>query len=362
MKDHFKSIGDIVRADIVMLGGRSKGMGTVEFRNKEDVQRAIDEMDHSTFLNREIFVRQDNPPPGGESRAPPSRFDDRRSRFDDRRGGSRFEERRFDDRRSERRPREEGFEIFVGNLPFRTNWQDLKDLFRNVGEVIRADVRQDDRGRSKGFGTVIFSNQEDILKAIEQYDKYELDGRRIDVREGRPSGGQQNSRPQEQARVKKNSDFTEGVTGDNEIASETIFADNLPFATANEDLFDLFETVGKVETLEIKFAPNGRASGSAVIRFSTVDEAATAIEKLNNYEYGNRPLKLSYARYPNQEPSQDAPIEDAPIEDAPVEDAPVEDAQVEEAPVDAPVESAPTETVVEEITVVEELPEAEMNE
>ncbi|ODV96324.1 hypothetical protein PACTADRAFT_33497 [Pachysolen tannophilus NRRL Y-2460] len=301
LKDHFKAVGEIIRADIVTNHGKSRGMGTVEFTDKESVQKAIDEFNHTEFLSREIFVRQDYPPP-----------ESKRDRYDERRSNRRYEERRYDDRRSnryeERRsfdrrtinappPPPEGCEIFVGNLPFRTNWQDLKDLFRNVGDVTRADVRLDDRGRSRGFGTVIFSNKEDAEKAIETYQGYEIDGRKIDIRAGNSGKRivEEDLRPKFTA--KKNSEFTEDVVGDGE-PSETIFADNLPFATANEDLFDLFETVGKVEKAEIKYNSDGRASGSAVVRFTNADDAASAIQKLNNYEYGNRPLKLSYAKLP----------------------------------------------------------------
>lgn len=45
-------------------------------------------------------------------------------------------------------------------------WQDLKDLFRQAGGVVRADIALAADGRSKGFGTVIFSTEEEAKKAI----------------------------------------------------------------------------------------------------------------------------------------------------------------------------------------------------
>jgi RNA recognition motif-containing protein len=50
-------------------------------------------------------------------------------------------------------------------LPYSVAWQDLKDLFRKVGDVIRADVMERD-GRSKGCGTVLFSHVRDVDEAI----------------------------------------------------------------------------------------------------------------------------------------------------------------------------------------------------
>jgi len=39
--------------------------------------------------------------------------------------------------------------VYVGNLPWQTSWQDLKDHMRQAGNVVRADVFVDETGRSK---------------------------------------------------------------------------------------------------------------------------------------------------------------------------------------------------------------------
>jgi RNA recognition motif-containing protein len=51
-------------------------------------------------------------------------------------------------------------------LPYRTSWQDLKDLFRPIPGLIRADVMQDREGRSRGCGIVVFETTEDAQEAI----------------------------------------------------------------------------------------------------------------------------------------------------------------------------------------------------
>ncbi|KAG0144156.1 hypothetical protein CROQUDRAFT_641281 [Cronartium quercuum f. sp. fusiforme G11] len=73
-------------------------------------------------------------------------------------------------------------QLFVGNLPFRVRWQDLKDLFRKAGTVLRADVSLTIDNRSKGFGTVLFANRYDALKAIEIYNGFSWQTRTLDVR------------------------------------------------------------------------------------------------------------------------------------------------------------------------------------
>jgi RNA recognition motif-containing protein len=60
-------------------------------------------------------------------------------------------------------------QLFVGNLPYRIRWQDLKDLFRKCGTVLRADVALTAENRSKGFGTVLYQSDRDAMRAIETF-------------------------------------------------------------------------------------------------------------------------------------------------------------------------------------------------
>ncbi|CEH13740.1 rna-binding domain-containing protein [Ceraceosorus bombacis] len=71
--------------------------------------------------------------------------------------------------------------LFVGNLPFHCQWQDLKDLFRAAGNIQRADVALTPEGRSRGFGTVLFSSPDDAQNAVRIYHGYEYSGRTLKV-------------------------------------------------------------------------------------------------------------------------------------------------------------------------------------
>lgn len=74
----------------------------------------------------------------------------------------------------------------------------------------------------------------------------------------------------------------------------------LPWSTSNEDLVELFQTIGKVDQAEIQYEPSGRSRGTGVVKFDTLDNADTAIAKFSGYQYGGRPLGLSYVRYLGQ--------------------------------------------------------------
>ncbi|MBA2394830.1 MAG: RNA-binding protein [Ktedonobacteraceae bacterium] len=74
--------------------------------------------------------------------------------------------------------------LYVGRLPYQTTEQDLADLFGQLGEVVSATVIIDrETGRSKGFGFVEMSNDQDAQNAISQLNNSTLEGRTIIVNE-----------------------------------------------------------------------------------------------------------------------------------------------------------------------------------
>ncbi len=78
--------------------------------------------------------------------------------------------------------------IYVGNLPFRTNTEELRDLFAEHGEVQDCVIPVDrDSGRSRGFGFVDMADEE-ARNAITALDGYDMDGRQLRVNEARPRG------------------------------------------------------------------------------------------------------------------------------------------------------------------------------
>lgn len=76
--------------------------------------------------------------------------------------------------------------LYVGNLPYQTASQDLQSLFETYGKVISAQVLSDrETGRSRGFGFVEMENDAEALKAIENLDGQDFQGRRLTVNEAR---------------------------------------------------------------------------------------------------------------------------------------------------------------------------------
>lgn len=77
--------------------------------------------------------------------------------------------------------------LFVGGLSYETTEATLKETFSQAGTVESATVITDKMsGRSKGFGFVEMSSEEEAQKAIEMFNGKEIDGKNVTVNEARP--------------------------------------------------------------------------------------------------------------------------------------------------------------------------------
>jgi cold-inducible RNA-binding protein len=75
--------------------------------------------------------------------------------------------------------------LYVGNLPFSTTADDLRDVFSQHGNVSTADIVSDrDTGRSRGFGFVEMQDGAD--EAIASLNGAQFQGRALTVNEARP--------------------------------------------------------------------------------------------------------------------------------------------------------------------------------
>lgn len=77
-------------------------------------------------------------------------------------------------------------QIYVGNLPYRSGEDDVRDLFSQYGEVISVKLITDrETGRPRGFGFVEMEDDA-ALNAIESLDGKEFEGRTLRVNEAKP--------------------------------------------------------------------------------------------------------------------------------------------------------------------------------
>lgn len=80
-----------------------------------------------------------------------------------------------------------GRKLYVGNLTYQTDSSELQQIFGQFGTVEQAEVIADrETGRSKGFGFVTFSTDEEAAAAIEAMNGKDHGGRALTVNEAKP--------------------------------------------------------------------------------------------------------------------------------------------------------------------------------
>ena len=73
--------------------------------------------------------------------------------------------------------------LYVHNLSWRVSWQDLKDHFRQAGEVVHTKILTEGGpgGRSKGCGIVEMATIDEAARAVEMLSDTNLDGRNLSL-------------------------------------------------------------------------------------------------------------------------------------------------------------------------------------
>lgn len=166
VKDHFRTAGPVYHVEVLTDSeGRSKGCALVEMEQAADALRAISMLSNSVLNGRNITVREDREDPDARpGRAPTRPIVSSGAGFGSRQSAG---------------PPSEGMQIVIHGLPYRMAWQDLKDLCRPAGTVLRADVILNMDGSSKGYGIVTFVSQKDAAAAIAMLNGKVIDGRVI---------------------------------------------------------------------------------------------------------------------------------------------------------------------------------------
>ena len=83
--------------------------------------------------------------------------------------------------------------VYVGNLPFSTDDDELRGLFEPHGQVVSSKVITDrETGRSRGFGFIEMANDDEARTAIDKMADFQHGGRTLTVNEARPREDRRN--------------------------------------------------------------------------------------------------------------------------------------------------------------------------
>mmetsp|Transcript_25734 Transcript_25734/g.56731 ORF Transcript_25734/g.56731 Transcript_25734/m.56731 type:complete len:325 (-) Transcript_25734:42-1016(-) len=203
---------------------------------------------------------------------------------------------------------EEGFSVYVSNLAWEVAWQDLKDQFRQCGDVSRAEIMMDDNLRSKGCGVVMFRTEEAAKKAIAELNDTELKGRVMHVREDRnPERTQQDimmgmswkgkgGKGMWGAPMAYDWGWQGGGKGYGKGKGKgawgftRVFVANLDYEVGWQDVKDFFRQCGPVGRVELMMNEETKKSrGCGTVEFQTASAAWNAVQ-CHDYMFRGRPI------------------------------------------------------------------------
>lgn len=174
LKDHMRKAGNVDSATVMTNAqGESICCGIVVYQRPQEAIRAIRELQNSELKGQQIYVREDRAQGGAGGRG----FS--RGGYAGRGRGGRGVAGRGG---RTGRGGEHSVQVYVGNLSMETTWRELKDHFRQCGEVTHAEVKTNPQGQSRGFGIVTFSTKEEADTAIARLNSSELQGSSLEVR------------------------------------------------------------------------------------------------------------------------------------------------------------------------------------
>ncbi|KAH7060575.1 hypothetical protein B0J12DRAFT_649346 [Macrophomina phaseolina] len=172
--------------------------------------------------------------------------------------------------------------LYVGNLFYQTQEDQLRQEFSRFGNIVKTTIIRDPAGLSRGFGYVEFENDDSAAVAIVQMNQRVIDGRRLTVQHHRRRE-QTDQRPRRRNEGRVNP------------PSKTLFIGNMSFEMSDRDLNDLFRNIRNV--LDVRVAIDrrtGQPRGFAHADFIDETSATKAKELLSQKELYGRRLRVDY--------------------------------------------------------------------
>ncbi|KAL8529896.1 hypothetical protein ACS0TY_007094 [Phlomoides rotata] len=175
----------------------------------------------------------------------------------------------------------EGTKVYVGNLPYDVDGENLAMLFSKAGIVDMAQVIVDRATeQSRGFGFVTMSTVEEAEKAVEMFNRYDLSGRLLTVNIAAPRG----ARPER--------DAPHRAFG----ASYKLYVGNLAWNVDSERLEQVFSEHGKVVSARvIPDMESGKSRGFGFVVMSSEAEMNDAIANLDGQSLDGRAIRVNAA-------------------------------------------------------------------
>jgi len=182
-----------------------------------------------------------------------------------------------------------GRKIFVGRLPLSVEKKEFEEIFEPFGEIETCYLVKKPGSstfRSMGVGFVIFKSAEDATEAVRVKDQSELYGKCIKVKLAQRPENIRNNTPTNSRYDKE---------------GRKIHVKNIPFATLDRDLKEMFQEFGKIDEAYVPLTHDTeRPQGYGFVTFKDARDAEAAIRHWNGKTHKGRTITCAKAKPPGR--------------------------------------------------------------
>jgi len=252
----FQQFGQILSCKIELdEGNESKGYGYIQYATGEAADKAIDKVNGKMLAGKKVFVGS---------------FIPRKERIAE-------------------NASKKYTNIYVKNLDDSIDDDKLLKLFAGHGLIKSAVVMKDEQtGKSKGFGFVNFEKPEEAEEAVNKLNDTEYEGKTIFV--GR---AQKKIERESELRSKFEQMKMEHMT---KYQGVNLYIKNLDDDMDDTKLRGIFDQFGTITSARVMNDPKGGSKGFGFVCFSTPEEATKAVTEMNGKIVGNKPLYVALAQ------------------------------------------------------------------
>lgn len=168
--------------------------------------------------------------------------------------------------------------IFIKNLHPAIDNKALHDTFSAFGKILSCKVATDEVGNSKCFGFVHYESHEAAEAAIENVNGMLLNDHEVFV------GKHISKKDRESKFEEMKANYT------------NVFVKNLPLDYTEDQLKELFSSYGAITSLYLEKDQDGKSKGFGFVNFENHQDAAKAVEELNNKVINDQPIYVGRAQ------------------------------------------------------------------
>ncbi|KAF2471844.1 polyadenylate binding protein [Lindgomyces ingoldianus] len=168
--------------------------------------------------------------------------------------------------------------VFIKNLDVAIDNKALHDTFAAFGNILSCKVAQDEMGNSKGYGFVHYETAEAATNAIKHVNGMLLNEKKVFVGHHIPK----------KDRMSKFEEMKANYTN--------IYVKNVDQDAGDDEFRDLFEKYGPITSASLAHDETGKSRGFGFVNYVKHEDAAAAVEALNDYDFRGQKLYVGRAQ------------------------------------------------------------------